>query len=91
MAIQDLTQDAISLLKKLIETQSFSSKEDVTATHIEDWFKRYNVDFKRTKNNVWALNKHFDASKPTLLLNSSDAISLPTLCPVFDAPSLARI
>lgn len=70
MAIQDLTHDAISLLKKLIETQSFSSEEDKTALHIEDWFKRYDIDFKRTKNNVWAVNKHFDDSKPTLLLNS---------------------
>jgi len=70
MAIQDLTQDAISLLKKLIEIQSFSSEEDKTALQIENWFKHYNIDFKRTKNNVWAVNKHFDASKPTLLLNS---------------------
>ena len=70
MAIQDLTNDAISLLKKLIETQTFSSEEHVTALHIEDWFTRYDIDFKRTKNNVWAVNKHFDSSKPTLLLNS---------------------
>ncbi len=40
MAIQDLTNDAISLLKKLIETQSFSSEEYVTALHIEEWLKR---------------------------------------------------
>jgi len=70
MAIQELTNDAISLLKKLIETQSFSSEEYVTALHIEDWFSRYDIDFKRSKNNVWAVNKYFDASKPTLLLNS---------------------
>ena len=70
MTQQELTNDAISLLKKLIETQSFSSEEDITASHIEDWFKRYNIDFKRTQNNVWAVNKYFDESKPTLLLNS---------------------
>ncbi|WP_405296374.1 M20 family metallo-hydrolase [Algibacter sp. Ld11] len=70
MTQQDLTNDAISLLKKLIETQSFSSEEDPTALLIEDWFKRYNIEFTRTQNNVWALNKHFDDSKPTLLLNS---------------------
>jgi acetylornithine deacetylase len=67
---QELTNDAIALLKKLIETQSFSEEEDVTASHIEDWFRRYKVDFERTKNNVWAVNKHFEESKPTLLLNS---------------------
>jgi acetylornithine deacetylase len=65
-----LTTDAIALLKKLIETPSFSSEEDKTASHIEDWFKRYEVDYKRTQNNVWAVNKHFDEAKPTLLLNS---------------------
>jgi len=68
--IEQLTNDAIALLKKLIETESFSSEEDVTAAHIEDWFQRYNIDYKRTKNNVWAVNKNFDDSKPTLLLNS---------------------
>ena len=50
----------------MIETQSFSSEEDETASHIEAWFKRYNIDYKRTVNNVWAINKHFDENKPTL-------------------------
>lgn len=70
MALQDLTNDAISLLKQLIETPSFSSEEDQTASHIEAWFQRYKIDYKRTKNNLWAVNKHFDASKPNMLLNS---------------------
>ena len=70
MTLTELTNDAIFLLKKLIETESFSSHEDRTASLIEDWFKRYEVDYKRTKNNVWARNKNFDESKPTLLLNS---------------------
>ncbi|WP_308990746.1 M20 family metallo-hydrolase [Mariniflexile litorale] len=70
MAIQELTSDAIALLKQLIETESFSSEEDQTASHIEAWFKRYNIDYKRTNNNVWAVNKYFDASKPNMLLNS---------------------
>ncbi|MDU8885810.1 M20 family metallo-hydrolase [Yeosuana sp. MJ-SS3] len=68
--IQDLTTDAIDLLKKLIETESFSSEEDKTAAHIEYWFRRHNISYTRTKNNVWATNKYFDESKPTLLLNS---------------------
>lgn len=68
--LSELTNEAIFLLKKLIETESFSSDEDRTASLIEDWFNRYKVDYKRTKNNVWAVNKNFDESKPTLLLNS---------------------
>ncbi|MFY0712587.1 M20 family metallo-hydrolase [Seonamhaeicola sp. NFXS20] len=68
--INQLTQDAILLLKKLIETQSFSSEEDQTATLLESWFQQYKIDYKRTKNNVWAVNKYFNEDKPTLLLNS---------------------
>ena len=70
MALQELTNDAIELLKQLIETPSFSSEEDQTASHIEAWFKRYGIEYKRTLNNVWAVNKYFDASKPNMLLNS---------------------
>jgi acetylornithine deacetylase len=70
MSIKKLTENAISLLKNLIETQSFSSEEEGTAKLIEGWFNEYKITFKRTKNNVWATNKYFDESKPTLLLNS---------------------
>ena len=68
--IEKLTTRAIALLKQLIETQSFSSDEDQTALHIEQWFKEQDIPYQRTKNNVWATNKYFDESKPTLLLNS---------------------
>jgi acetylornithine deacetylase len=70
MDIYKLTKNAISLLKDLIETPSFSTEEENTATLIEGWFMQYNIPFKRTKNNIWATNKYFDKSKPTLLLNS---------------------
>lgn len=68
--IQELTKNALSLLKKLIETQSISSEEDKTASHLEVWLHEHDIPCKRTKNNVWAMNKYFDESKPTLLLNS---------------------
>ncbi len=70
MTIENLTNKAIDLLKSLIETQSFSSEEEQTASLIEDWFKEFNIPFKRTKNNVWAINKYFEEGKPTMLLNS---------------------
>ncbi|MBB1194741.1 acetylornithine deacetylase [Flavobacterium sp. SOK18b] len=68
--IEILTQEAIALLKALIETPSFSSEEDQTALLIENWFTQNNIPFKRENNNLWAFNKYFDATKPTLLLNS---------------------
>ena len=68
--ISDLINSATNLLKTLIETQSFSSEEDKTASHIEAWFQSHGIAYKRTKNNVWAINEYFEVGKPTLLLNS---------------------
>ncbi|MCX8481965.1 MAG: M20/M25/M40 family metallo-hydrolase, partial [Crocinitomicaceae bacterium] len=68
--IEILTQEAIALLKALIETPSFSSEEDKTALLIENWFTQNGIPFQRENNNIWAFNQHFDESKPTLLLNS---------------------
>ena len=65
-----LTQEAISLLKALIATPSFSNEEQQTALLIENWFRTNAIPFERENNNIWAYNHFFDASKPTLLLNS---------------------
>ncbi len=65
-----LTKNAISLLKELIATPSFSSEEDNTALLIEKWFTTHGIAYKREHNNVYAFNKYFDKTKPTLLLNS---------------------
>ena len=70
MNLESLVSEAIKLLKSLIETQSYSSEEDQTALLIEAWFQKFEIKCKRTQNNVWAVNKYFDESKPTLLLNS---------------------
>lgn len=75
--IDQLQKDALSLLKVLIETQSFSSEEDQTAKHIENWLKQHHIPFNRQNNNVWATNKHFEESKPTLLLNSHHDTAQP--------------
>ena len=70
MALQELQQQAIDLLKNMIQTQSFSGEEDKTALLLENWFRQHEIPFQRHLNNVWAENKNFDPSKPTLLLNS---------------------
>ena len=67
---KELTKKAIDLLKTLIETPSFSSEENETALLIESWLIDHNISYHRNKNNIWATNKHFDQSKPNLLLNS---------------------
>lgn len=68
--IGELTIEAIQLLKKLITIPSFSSEEDGTASEIETWMRLHEIEYTRTKHNVWAINKYFDIKKPTLLLNS---------------------
>ena len=61
---------AIDLLQQLITIPSFSKEEDKTAGLLMGFFSYHGMEAKRVGNNVWAKNKFFDASKPTLLLNS---------------------
>jgi acetylornithine deacetylase len=65
-----LFQEAVSLLKHLIATPSFSKEENETAEIISDFFERHGVVHKRVGNNVYAFNKFYDAGKPSVLLNS---------------------
>ena len=68
--MKTLSEKAIILLHDLISIKSFSSEEDKTAERIGHWFSYHNIPFKKQDNNVYAFNKFFDKSKPTLLLNS---------------------
>lgn len=65
-----LTQKAIELLQQLISIPSFSGEEDKTGDAIEKWLADFGIEMHRQFNNIYAFNKHFDESKPTLLLNS---------------------
>lgn len=65
-----LSEKAISLLKKLIKTPSFSKEEDRTAAIIEQFFQENGIKSNRLQNNVWAKNKFFNEKLPTILLNS---------------------
>ena len=60
----------VDLLKRLIETPSFSRQEKGTADILVDFLKRNHIEVNRLENNVWAYNKHFDPAKKTILLNS---------------------
>lgn len=66
----ELYSNALSLLKRLISTPSFSKEEDKTAAILLEFFNHHKVSAERESNNVWAKNKYFDPSKRTLLLNS---------------------
>jgi acetylornithine deacetylase len=68
--INALYQQAVQLLQQLISIPSFSKEEDRTADLIENFLKTHGITPNRKMNNLWAWNKHFDAAKPTILLNS---------------------
>lgn len=65
-----LQQNAITLLKQLISTPSFSKEEDKTADILCSFLKQHGIAATCVKNNVYARNAHYDNSKPTILLNS---------------------
>jgi acetylornithine deacetylase len=65
-----LFNDSLGLLQKLIAIPSLSKEEDLTAEAIDLFLKERGVKTHRKENNIWAFNKHYDASKPTILLNS---------------------
>jgi acetylornithine deacetylase len=68
--IEKLQKDSLELLKELISIQSFSKEEEKTADLIGQFLQERQIKIHRKLNNIWAYNKHFDASKPTVLLNS---------------------
>ena len=68
--LHNLFESVYELLKTLISIPSFSKSEDKTADCIENFFAKYNIPTHREMNNVWVFNKFYNASKPTILLNS---------------------
>lgn len=62
--------NAIELLQRLIATPSLSGNESKTADILTTELSERGVEVRRHHNNIWALSKGFDASKPTLMLNS---------------------
>ncbi len=68
--LECLFTDALELLRQLIARPSFSGEEDETAVLITSFFQKNGIPVQRSGHNVWALNRHFSAEKPTIVLNS---------------------
>lgn len=68
--INHLLHLSVGLLKQLIQTPSYSKEEDKTALIIIEHLEKNGIVCERHMNNIIAKNKFFDASKPTVLLNS---------------------
>lgn len=67
---QERYDDAVQLLKQLIATPSISREEQGTAQLLGQFLAGKGVPYQQHLNNVWAVNKHFDPAKPSILLNS---------------------
>ncbi|MBX3102069.1 MAG: M20 family metallo-hydrolase [Bacteroidetes bacterium] len=70
MTSRERLEDALDLLSRLIATPSFSGEESATAAILQAQLSSAGITAHRYLHNVWAANLHFDAGKPTLLLNS---------------------
>lgn len=68
--MNQLATKAISLLKELITTPSFSREEAATASIIANFFNDLQIPVQRSGNNVWAKSKHWQEGNPCILLNS---------------------
>ncbi len=70
MYYNDLCEDSINLLKKLIATPSMSRDEEEAAKIIREFLSEKGINFKTVRNNTWCCNKYWDDNKPVVLLNS---------------------
>lgn len=68
--LHTLFTDAVHLLKKLIATPSLSKEEEETAEIIQLFLESKGVTTHQYLNNIWAKNKYYNESKPTIILNS---------------------
>jgi len=69
-ASHTIKNDAIALLQALIRIPSLSKEEDKTAACIQLFLQERGIIVHRVLNNIWAVNKYADASRPSILLNS---------------------
>ena len=70
METEQLYENAVALLRQMIQTPSFSKEEAGTAGLLAKFLQERGVEVHRKKNNVGAFNRHYDPAKPTILLNS---------------------
>ena len=70
MTTEQLTNDAVDLLKRLIATPSVSRDEEKAADIMQEAMERYGFRPHREGNNLWITDTHMDESRQTLLLNA---------------------
>jgi len=68
--MQILIQEAIDLLRSMIQVQTFSGEEGPTADLLSAYFKSKGISTERIHNNIIARSKQWKDELPTIILNS---------------------
>jgi acetylornithine deacetylase len=68
--MEKLSRLAIDLLIQLIKTPSYSREEERTAVLIRSFLRNAGATPQRSGNNIWVKTRHWEANRPTVLLNS---------------------
>lgn len=78
MTVDQLFEDAVEILRKLIAIPSFSREEREAADLMENYLLRMGFKPERRNNNNWVCSATLDPAKPTILLNSHIDTVRPT-------------
>ena len=70
MELKDYVNDAVELLKRLIETPSVSRDENRAADVIAEFLNRWGLPYGREGNNLWVGCPDWDDQRPTVMLNA---------------------
>jgi acetylornithine deacetylase len=68
--IPPILEEITTLLASLVETPSLSREEEDAASLMRNFLDKKDIPFSHRDHNTWAFNRHYDAGKPTILLNS---------------------
>ncbi len=66
--VEKLTNEAVELLRKLIAIPSITREEEEVCTFVSKYLHSKGIAHHRYYNNIVAKNKHYNSSKPTLML-----------------------
>ncbi len=70
MNTTDYTNDAVTLLKKLIAIPSVSRNEDKAADKLSEYLNLWGLPYGRDGNNLWVGCPDWDNNRPTIMLNA---------------------
>lgn len=68
MTTNDMTQEAVALLCRLIETPRVSREETAAADLLQAWMDERGMAPRREQNNLWCVAPDYDPQRTTLLL-----------------------